>query len=351
MELTYEIEENKYSVLGVRKDSEFKMDEELKSVLSTGNYVCIIDSSVHDIMSECFSENCVYVQYKGEENKNLEYASLIMTEILKYSVNRDTTIIVVGGGGLSDLVGYISNQIMRGLHWIQVPTTLMSMLDCVVGKVAINFAGRKNILGHFASPSKVIIDLDLLVNMPDYLIKEGLVEAIKCGFIFKDYELIEKVKIYLKTKEISELDLIIKRSIELKIGVVRRDFNDKKNYQKAVSYGHTFANALEELKLGNHSEAVLYGMLIAAIISTNRGYITESELKEHIKFIRVLNFKNKIQFSSIDKEHFINKMRLDKIAKNNELYAVLLNDISYSIEKINKNEIELALEMAVQILE
>jgi len=137
---------------------------------------------------------------------------------------------------------------MRGVDWIQVPTTLMAMVDCTVGKVAINFKNRKNILGAFNSPNKVIIDFNLLETMPEYFIKEGLVESVKCAFSFNDTDLKDKIMDYIENKQLRLLRKIIERSIVWKISVVQNDFYDTNNIQKAVSYGHTFANVFEEYK-------------------------------------------------------------------------------------------------------
>lgn len=348
MELFYEVNDKPYSIYGV--DSVSDLIE--KGNLSNQKYIFIIDNSVKNLIDlELVGSKCIYLDYNGETDKNLDYAQTVLSKILKFPISRRSCLVVVGGAGISDIIGYIASQLMRGVDWIQVPTTLMAMVDCTVGKVAINFKNRKNILGAFNSPNKVIIDFNLLETMPEYLIKEGLVESVKCAFSFNDTDLKGKIMDYIENKQLRLLRKIIERSIVWKISVVQNDFYDTNNIQKAVSYGHTFANVFEEYKMCSHGIAVLNGMLLASFISCKRNYIQNNILEEHHFFFNWLSTEKQIVFSDIDIKDFIEKMKRDKITKNNEICAVLLKNHSFEVSILDEEEVHYAISKASEIQE
>ena len=219
----------------------------------------------------------------GETSKNLREAEKIYTRAIEIGLDRKSPIIAFGGGVVGDLAGFIAATYLRGVPFIQVPTTLLSQVDSSVGgKTAVNHELGKNLIGAFYQPKAVFIDLETLKTLPDREIKCGLGEVVKYGIISdeKFFEYLELNAEKILNRDVEVLTQIIKRSCEIKAEVVSLDEKET-GLRRILNFGHTIAHAVEKItnyEKYRHGEAVAIGMLGAALISWTLGRINFNEV-------------------------------------------------------------------------
>lgn len=212
----------------------------------------------------------------GEINKNLETVSHIWQQMSELQMDRKSLLINLGGGVVCDLGGFCASTYMRGIKFIQIPTTLLSQVDASVGgKTGFDFNGVKNLIGTFTEPEMVLIDSNTLTTLPKREYVSGLAEVIKYGIIY-DVEFFE----YLKNGNIDN-DYIIKKSCEIKEKVVLEDFKEG-GLRKILNFGHTIGHSIESLSLETknlllHGEAVAIGMIAESYIAKEIGNLTNDE--------------------------------------------------------------------------
>lgn len=212
----------------------------------------------------------------GEINKNLETVSNIWQQMSELKMDRKSLLIDFGGGVVCDLGGFCASTYMRGIKFIQIPTTLLSQVDASVGgKTGFDFNGVKNLIGTFTEPYKVLIDSNTLTTLPKREYIAGLAEVIKYGIIY-DFEFFE----YLKNENITN-DYIIQKSCEIKEKVVLEDFKEG-GVRKILNFGHTIGHSIESLSLETespllHGEAVAIGMIAESYIAKEIGNLTSEE--------------------------------------------------------------------------
>ena len=270
----------------------------------------------------------------GEEFKNHDSLNYIYSKLLESQCNRDTTILALGGGVVGDIAGYAAATFLRGIPFIQIPTTLLAQVDSSVGgKTGINHALGKNMIGAFYQPQSVVIDLSVLKTLDMRQISAGLAEVIKYGLIWdKDFfEYLEKNIDNIKNLDFEYLEFVIHRSCEIKAKVVSED--EKESGIRAIlNLGHTFGHAIENcLGYGEwlHGEAVGCGMVLAAKISLAQGWLSESEFDQVKNLISRANLPT--EKPNIAYEEFIGAMKLDKKNKDKEIYLVLQKGIGKAI--------------------
>ena len=270
----------------------------------------------------------------GEEFKNYDSLNYIYTKLLDSQCNRDTTILALGGGVVGDIAGYAAASFLRGIPFIQIPTTLLAQVDSSVGgKTGINHLLGKNMIGAFYQPQSVVIDLSVLNTLDNRQISAGLAEVIKYGLIWdKDFfKYLEKNIEILKQLDFEHLEHVIYRSCEIKAKVVSED--EKESGIRAIlNLGHTFGHAIEKcLGYGDwlHGEAVGCGMVLAAKLSLAQGWLSKSEFDRVKDLISRANLP--IEKPEIAYEDFIGAMKLDKKNKDKEIYLVLQKGIGQAI--------------------
>jgi 3-dehydroquinate synthase len=208
----------------------------------------------------------------GEEYKTLETVEDILDTLVEAGANRDTTLVALGGGVVGDITGFAAACYMRGVRFIQVPTTLLAQVDSSVGgKTGVNHASGKNLIGAFHQPQAVLIDTDTLKTLPDRELRAGLAEVIKYGAIVdaKFFAWLEDNIESLLARDAEALAVAIQRSCELKAEIVAED--EREGGRRAIlNFGHTFGHAIERCQgYGDwlHGEAVAAGMVMAAELS------------------------------------------------------------------------------------
>ena len=267
---------------------------------------------------------------EGEKNKNTKNLYSAWTKISKLGGDRNSLLINLGGGLVLDLGGFVASTYNRGIDFINVPTTLLSMVDASIGgKVGINIGMLKNQVGVFNYPKLILIDTSFLETLPKREINSGFAEMLKHGLIFE--------KNYYKTlSELKNIDSklsteLIYNSIKIKNEVVNRDPKEK-NFRKILNFGHTLGHAIESHFLGKkktktllHGEAISIGMILESYISYKILKLPYEQCK-NIKQTINNNFK-KVKINKEDLKSIVRLIKFDKKNRGEKVLFVLLNEI------------------------
>jgi 3-dehydroquinate synthase len=264
----------------------------------------------------------------GEEHKNLDVLNQVYTRALETRLDRGTTFVALGGGVIGDMTGYAAASYQRGVKFVQIPTTVMAMVDSSVGgKTGVNHALGKNMIGAFYQPECVLIDIDSLKTLPDREFASGIAEVVKYGLIRDGafFEWLEANVDKLLARDTAAIAYAVERSCINKAEVVAADEKEG-GVRATLNLGHTFGHAIETgLGYGEwlHGEAVSAGMCMAADMSVRLGWIDES-LKN--RTVALLD-KCKTPITVPEKmtvQTFMDLMAVDKKAANGKLRLILL---------------------------
>ncbi len=287
----------------------------------------------HQLITE--KNNTDIILPDGEQYKNLQVLEQIYTEMLEAHCDRKTTLLALGGGVIGDMSGFAAASYQRGINFIQIPTTLLSMVDSSVGgKTGINHPLGKNMIGAFHQPQCVIIDTETLNTLDDRQLSAGIAEVIKYGYI-NDIEFIhwldENMKKLLK-RDPEALAYAIYRSCEHKAKIVAAD--EKEAGQRALlNLGHTFGHAIETgMGYGQwlHGEAISAGMVMAAELSKLHGWISDNDVKSVKALLKKANLPVDPP-SEISATQFKQLMSIDKKVQDGVLHLVLMKSLGESI--------------------
>ncbi len=265
----------------------------------------------------------------GEEYKNWQSIEYALDRLFDAKFDRNSTLIAFGGGVIGDMTGFAASIFLRGVKFIQIPTTLLSMVDSSVGgKTGINNKYGKNLIGSFYQPEAVYIDTHFLSTLDKREFAAGMAEIIKMAVMF-DKEFFENLK-----KGTLSLEEMIKRSVELKAEVVNQDEKEK-GVRSVLNYGHTFGHVIENLtnyKTYLHGEAVAIGMIMANELSRELGYLSEEEANEIKELLKKHDLPTDFKIPDIEEfyEHFF----LDKKTADNKIKFIIPEKIGkYKIVK------------------
>lgn len=307
------------------------------------NDLLIIDQNVNKLFFKDFSYDSILILNSNESIKEFSNLPKIFDFFTKFNARKNTKVYCIGGGTLSDLVGFAASIYKRGIKLILIPTTLLSMSDASIGgKNGINYYGIKNLIGNYYLPEKVLIDLTFLKTLEEKHFLSGLVEIIKISLVtssdlFK-YLYENKDKILLQKPEI--LIKIIEDSIKLKAHIVEKDFKDN-SFRKILNFGHTFGHSFELKEEIPHGFAIAKGINIAMQLSMK--YYSFPK-QENNKIIELFDFF-KIPYH-IDKfeDNSLSEIIYDKKNESENIQLVLLIEIGNSVlHNIKLNEIEYTL--------
>ncbi|MGN1281562.1 MAG: 3-dehydroquinate synthase [Succinivibrio sp.] len=263
----------------------------------------------------------------GESYKTIDSWWKIHTALLEQEFGRDGAIIALGGGVVGDMSGFAASTYQRGIPFVQIPTTLLAMVDSSVGgKTAINHPLGKNMIGSFYQPKAVLADLDCLKTLPQRELSAGLGEVVKTGIIYdeKFFEFLEQNIEKVFRYDLDTMGHIVKRCCEIKAMVVSKD-EQEHGLRAILNYGHTFGHAIEAfLGFGTwlHGEAVGLGMVIASELSQSRGLISADDCRR----MKDLCQKARLPVLIPEKmtgDDFITYMRHDKKVRHGVIRYVL----------------------------
>ncbi len=309
----------------------------LKREKLTNNILLVIDKNVNKYYSKLIEKtfSSINSNYKkivlatSEKTKSFETLSKIHSTLIKNNFSRDSIIIALGGGITGDITGFAAATYMRGIKYIQIPTTLLAAVDSSVGgKTGINFGNTKNIIGSFHQPELVLIDTDFFKTLPKEELLCGVGEIIKYCFLTdeKFFNYVKNNIQNLLSLNPSSIQRVIIKSIEFKGNVVSADEKES-GVRKILNLGHTFAHAFEveqnhKLK---HGQAVVVGITCSLYLSKELNIISESNFRKYLDFL--LLFSNRIKLRKVNVTTIYNIMGKDKKNRANEIRFVITNKI------------------------
>lgn len=272
----------------------------------------------------------------GERSKSLKEASDLYDELVDFKADRRTAVVAVGGGVVGDLAGFVAATYARGLPFLQVPTTLLAMVDSSVGgKTGINHPKGKNLIGAFHQPAGVLIDTDAIATLPDREYRSGLAEVIKYGVILDAnfFEYLENNIAGLNKRDPGVLQHVIARSCELKAYVVKEDEFETTGLRAILNYGHTYAHAFEALAgYGQllHGEAVAIGMVCGSRLAKKLGRLADEDVQRQINLLSAVNLPVNVPDDLTSRlDDILNCMMLDKKTVAGDLKFVLPDKIGH----------------------
>ncbi|SJZ73363.1 3-dehydroquinate synthase [Garciella nitratireducens] len=347
--LTVKLPQNPYDIL-IHKGLLNDIGMQLKKVFHYNKISVITDSNVDGLyggkLIEILKENGFLVNKivvtSGEKSKSIDTAQFIYHQLLDYQHTRKDLIIAFGGGVVGDLAGFVAATFLRGVPFVQIPTTLLAQIDSSVGgKVGVNLDRGKNLIGSFYQPQGVFIDPNLLKTLEDRYLFDGMAEVIKYSCI-KDEKLFENLlQIHSKKELFDRLEEMIKICCTIKSEIVQRDEKEQ-GERMLLNFGHTIGHGLEKYYNYNgytHGEAVAIGMYHITVKSEILGE-TEKGTSEKIKKV-LKKFYLPYKIQEVEKERLIEIIQLDKKKEDGSLNIILLKKIGQStIKKIDQKEIE-----------
>ena len=275
----------------------------------------------------------------GESGKTFAVAEAGWQAAAEAHIGRRDTVIGIGGGATTDLAGFIAATWLRGVDVIQIPTTLLGMVDAAVGgKTGINTPAGKNLVGSFHTPRVVIEDVALLDTLPSQQMRSAMGEVIKCGFI-ADRAIIDLIRDHIEDTAVLidphglYLRELVERSVAVKVRVVSSDLKES-GMREILNYGHTLAHAIERQEnfTWRHGDAVAVGCIFAAELAHARGMLTDEDVQLHRDLFSAFDLP--VSYSGARLDDLVQIMKLDKKVRNGELRVVLLDGSGHPVVQV-----------------
>ena len=272
----------------------------------------------------------------GEEYKTLETVGMIHGSLMEAGLDRTSCVVTLGGGVIGDMAGFVAATYMRGIDFVQVPTTLEAQVDASVGgKTAVDHESGKNMIGAFHQPRFVLIDTETLFSLPKRDVRSGLAEVIKHGLI-RDAELVsflnDKIEQVVELEvDAAELDWLVARNCSIKAGVVEADETEQ-GLREILNYGHTVGHAIESgsgFRL-RHGEAIALGMLAEAKIAVDKGLCDWETLALQNQLLKRTGLC--VWDSGVEELDVIERMASDKKARNGVIRFALLAGVAKTVD-------------------
>ena len=316
-----------------------RLGEIIKNNLATSKIVVVTNKTIKNLYGTIAADSLINAGFEvffveveeGESYKNFDTINLILENLLCLKLSRDDTVLALGGGVIGDMAGFAASIYLRGINLVQVPTTLLSMVDSSIGgKTGVNHEAGKNLIGSFYQPKITVIDPRVLLSLPQREIRSGLAEVVKYGFIMDlalleflagNANLVYKNNVY--TKDLGVWLKLIKASAKDKVYVVAKDEREQ-NLRAILNFGHTIGHAIEaafKYVTYTHGEAVALGMKASFLIAFKMNLITENYFNEANNLLENLGFD--LVLKECDPEQIVNHLFSDKKIKNDKLRFVL----------------------------
>jgi shikimate kinase/3-dehydroquinate synthase len=311
------------------------------TIVSDENVFSLYGSKVEGILKDAgFAVNPFAVP-PGEETKSMDYAIKIYDFLVGHRAERDHIIVALGGGVVGDLAGFVAATFLRGMPWVQVPTSLVAMVDASIGgKVGVNHPEGKNLIGAFYQPNLVLADCQTLTTLPRRELTSGWAEVIKHGLILEKefFEFLESNVSRLTKLEPELLTQAIARSTAIKGQVVSQDEKEREGKRTILNYGHTIGHGLEAAtgyKRFLHGEAVAIGMVGAAKLSQRLGLLPSAAAERQQAVLQKFGLPTSLRVKrgelKLDLARISKAMELDKKVRGKAIRWVLLQDIGKAV--------------------
>lgn len=297
-----------------------------------------------------FCQNVVAFTFPaGESSKNLEVINDLYEFLIKNGFDRNDMLLALGGGVVGDMTGFAAATYLRGIDFIQIPTSLLAQVDSSIGgKTGVDFRGYKNMVGAFKQPRLVYMNLSTLNYLPRREYLSGMGEIIKHGFIQNtDYlDWLDTNVEKIKDLDYETLEFMISESCKIKRSVVEVDPKETLGERAKLNFGHTIGHAIEKLMNFEllHGECVAIGMSAALLISLQKEYITETDFKRAISIIG--KFELPIYFSEIEIDEILSTTLSDKKMDSGVIKFILLKELgnAWIDTNVSFDDMRLALE-------
>lgn len=334
-----EVKANGVHIYNIMFEKDYGRLLEVFEEMETKNHrICVVSDSN---ISRCLLEEVVqvlkpsakkvvsYVFSAGEESKNLETVQGLYEYLVLEKFDRNDILVALGGGVVGDLTGFAAATYLRGIRFVQMPTSLLAMVDSSVGgKTGVDFLKYKNMVGAFHQPKAVYINLSVLKSLSEEHYFNGFGEVIKYGMI-QDAEFLQWIKEHVE--EIRQHDLealvhVVYKSCFYKREIVERDPKEK-GERALLNFGHTLGHSIEKASSFGllHGQCVCLGMVAAAYISMKRGYIKEEDLNSLEDLLKQLNLP--VRISGYDADEIIAGTKNDKKMEAGKIKFILLKEI------------------------
>ncbi len=297
-------------------------------IISDRNVAPLYARKAEQALSAAGYQTTAVVVPAGETAKRLKTVQACYDQLAAVRLERKSFIVALGGGVVGDLAGFVAATYLRGIPFVQVPTTLLAQVDSSVGgKVGVNLKAGKNLVGAFHQPRLVQCDLDTLASLPAREYQAGLAEVIKYGIIFDAalFARLERDMPKLVARQPGPLAAVIARCCEIKAEVVRQDETET-GLRAILNFGHTIGHALEAIsQYGKflHGEAISIGQVAAARLSTQLAGLPENDAQRIEALLARASLPTSIRLSAAQKSKLLRAMQLDKKVTAGELKFVL----------------------------
>lgn len=322
-----------------------------KVVIITNDF---LEKTWLDKVTKAFTEKAETIIINAtEDDKSIKTVTEIWQNLLELGCDRKSLVINLGGGVIGDMGGFAASTFMRGIDFVQIPTTLLSVADASIGgKTGINFVGIKNLIGTFQQPKAIIVDTTILETLPEREFLNGFAEMIKQGLI-QDKPYFEKITAK-KPKAFTQEELvdIITRSCELKSQLVMQDETEQ-GPRKILNFGHTIGHAIEALSWDTemplrHGEAVNIGMIAETEISKQVGLLSSQEADHIINTLKQSGLPTAVK--DINVKGIVNKIVKDKKNSGGQVKWVLLKQVGEAVydQLVDETIVEKAIETIIE---
>jgi len=335
--LIVKLQQNPYPIyfsLGPSQD----LANALKTQFSAKRWVLVSNPRVFKLHGKRFLQSLkslgevhVVLIPDGEKYKNLKTVEKLYKEFLKYGVDRRTPILALGGGVVGDVVGFAAATFLRGVPFIQIPTTLLAQVDSSVGgKTGVDLEEGKNLVGAFYQPHLVFIDFSVLKTLPPREWLCGSAEVVKYGAILDSgfFGFLEKNLNGFLKRDLKVVKKVVQRCVEIKAEVVEKDEKETLGLRALLNFGHTLGHAIETLSgysKFSHGEAIAIGMIFAGELSLQKGFLTLPDLNRLKELMRKMGFTKKAP--SYSKKAYLQVLSRDKKMLKGKVNYVLLKKI------------------------
>lgn len=311
-------------------------------IVTDSNLASVYGSVLVEQLAKLNIQAGLYTYPAGETSKSHEQLLKMYEVFSQAEITRKDVVVALGGGVTGDMTGFAASTWLRGTGFVQIPTSLLAMVDSSIGgKVAVNLPVGKNLVGTFYHPEVVLIDPLMLNTLPDRHFADGMAEVIKHGCI-RDKEMFDWLdKLGSRKGFMEHAEELICRNCDIKRQVVQQDERET-GLRMLLNFGHTFGHAIEKVfhyEKYTHGEAISMGMVFAAELSNKLGYCDE----EVVRKIRALitRYQLPTDWPEVDPEKIKSAVLLDKKAQTNDLYLVLIKGIGDAVlEKYPKQRVE-----------
>lgn len=344
--------------INITSDMFVSLSEDLSKIIDGKKTFIITDSTVDKfysgIIETLLRKNSIYagkyIFHAGEEYKNLATVEAGYRAVVKSELDRGSVIVALGGGVCGDITGFIAATYMRGIKFIQIPTTLLAMVDSSVGgKTGVDLNEGKNLVGAFWQPEGVFIDTKVLETLPDRELLCGLAEVVKYGIISDEefFEYLENNIDGIKQKKCEVYEYIIGKCCSIKADIVSRDERED-SVRAILNFGHTFGHAIETVSSYSkykHGEAIAIGMLMACELGVILGSI-DPTVKERLQKL-LKNLSLPVRADGLNSKSILDAMFRDKKVKNGKIKFIIpdkkIGQVKI-LEGINDNLVLMAIE-------